>query len=321
MDRSEVLRAIHYDQLEYVQRKVNVDFNSHRRQPAGFFFARQYYPVTEVLCQFRKHPDLPANGFLVTVAGRGVFCLYCQQEVVQRRITVEPSFWVLSFRVLQDKELMKWYVEDRKMLANISLKRVVDFHGHLCPEVAIGGKVCEFVQNLLGTNIIPPKGFSIFCENTTSALDAIQVLLGVTVGNQRLLVMDYGKHNYTLFSREENRGWKLRMKPIRFVFETQFHALQEKILENRAELEDITQFQQILDARVKQILAFPVEELFSIEKTTAETAPPESACIYLTCSACGQQVLQNHTIIYGREILCLPCYQHKSPHHSSHCQQ
>jgi hypothetical protein len=49
MDRSEVLRAIHYDQLEYVQRKVNVDFNSHRRQPAGFFFARHYYPVTEVI--------------------------------------------------------------------------------------------------------------------------------------------------------------------------------------------------------------------------------------------------------------------------------
>ena len=39
--------------------------------------------------------------------------------------------------------------EERKVLLNIHLKRIVDFHGHLCPELVLGWKHCEYAENLL----------------------------------------------------------------------------------------------------------------------------------------------------------------------------
>jgi len=313
MDKTEALRSIHHDQLEYIQRKVRVDFDNSRRQPVGFFYSGSFHPIEEILCRFRMIADQPVNGYLVRAPDRSVFCLYSQLDNISRRFFVEPGFWVLSFRVQDDRELMKLYLEDRKMLANTTLKKVVDFHGHICPELAVGGKFCEFAQNLFNEGTIPTTGFSILCENTTSALDAIQILLGATVGNQRLLVMDYGKHNYTLFSRSGNCGWKLKMKPLHFGDEEVYQPLEKKIADNEALFDEVIQFQQLLDTRVRRILALTPEELFAVEETAAQTGPPEAAAVYLTCAVCGEQVLASRTIESRNMTLCMPCFQTMTP--------
>ena len=38
------------------------------------------------------------------------------------------------------------------MLLNMTLKRAVDFHGRLCPDLVIGGKLCEYVQEFISEN-------------------------------------------------------------------------------------------------------------------------------------------------------------------------
>jgi formylmethanofuran dehydrogenase subunit E len=93
--------------------------------------------------------------------------------------------------------LMPFNRDGRKMLMDMNINRGMDFHGHLCPELAIGMKVCEYSQELLSNGEAPTGRISVLAENCTSALDAFQVLLGVTPGNQCLKVRDIGKHNYT----------------------------------------------------------------------------------------------------------------------------
>jgi len=313
MDITEALRAIHYDHLKYIQRKVRVDFDNRLQQPVSFTFADQIHVIDDIVGRFKMLEDQPANGYLVQVFDRDIFCLYYQLESVQRQASIQPGFWVLCFRIQNDDELMSWYLEDRKMLANVSLKRVVDFHGHICPELAIGGKFCEFVQARLANGTLASSGLSIISENTTSALDAIQVLLGVTVGNQRLLFMDYGKHNYTLLSRHSGRGWKLRLKAQYYGDEEIFHGLECKINENKALIEEVVHFQQLIDARVRQILELAPEDLFSIEEVDADTLPRESVSLYHTCSICGEQVLANRSIESRDKIYCMPCFQKETP--------
>jgi len=321
MDKAEALRAIHLDHLDYIQRKIRVDFDTRRRLPMGFHYAGQRYPVSEVVCSFRMDVNQPTNGYLVKVEGDTVFCLYSQLAAEEPQKSLEPASWVLSFRIYNDNDLMSWYLEERKMLANLTLKRVVDFHGHICPELAVGGKFCEFVQGLFNDGAIPTNGFSILCENTTSALDAIQVLLGATVGNQRLMVMDVGKHTYTLFSRPEKRGWRLKQRPLLYGDEEIFAALDEKIRKNRALLEDVTRFQQLIDARVRQILALLPEELFTIEEVDTEVRPPETASIYVTCGVCGEMVLADRSIKNRDMIVCMPCFQEMSPDYNQYSMQ
>lgn len=269
--------------------------------------------VCNVVDQFRLLANQPVNGYLVQVADQEIFFLYYQLQNVQRQAQIDQGFWVLGFRILNNHELMKWYQEDRRMLANISMKRVVDFHGHICPELAIGGKFCEFVQELINNGTIETSGLSVISENTTSALDAIQVLLGLTVGNQRLLVLDYGKHTYTLFSKYLDHGWKLRMKPQYYADEIEYLLIERKIMKNEALLEDVLKFQQMLDARVRHLFELTPETLFSIEEVAAESRPKELSGVYLTCAACGDQVLESRCIENRDNIFCLPCFQKKAP--------
>ena len=206
------------------------------------------------------------------------------------------------------------------MLANITLKRVVDFHGHACPELALGSKFCEFVKNLMDENALEDNSFPVIAENSTSALDAIQVLLGVTVGNQRLMVMDYGKHNYTLNSLSKDRAWSFRLKNLTFGDEEAFHGLEEKIITNSAQLEDMISFQRLIDERVHLIFSLSPEELFSMEPIrSAQQQSQESTSMYTNCTKCGQQVLASRCVERRDKILCLPCFQKEAPgciHHS-----
>jgi formylmethanofuran dehydrogenase subunit E len=314
MERAEVLRSIDLEQLDYIQQKIEVVCDNDRQLPVGLGLAGKIFPVNRILCRCKIAEDHSGYGYLVEIRGGNVFYLYNQPEDYHGSDLVDPGIWVLCFRVVQDQELMRLFLEDRKMLANVALKRVVDFHGHICPELALGSKFCEFVQHLLSENNLEDNNFSVLAENNTSALDAIQILLGVTVGNQRLMIMDYGKHNYTMYSRSKNKGWNFKMKTMAFGDEEDFHRLEEKIINNSAQLEDMVSFQKLIDERVHQIFALSPEELFVIEPTQcAQQQPQESTSLYTICSMCGQQVLATRCIERRDRILCLPCFQKEAP--------
>lgn len=194
------------------------------------------------------------------------------------------------------------------MLIHMSLKRVVDFHGHLCPDLVIGGKLCEQVQTLLARNGQYPAGVSMVAENCTSALDAIQILLGLTMGNQRLFVVDYGKHNYTVTTREK-KGYRLILRHRCFGDEQEFQALAGTIANNQARLEDVIQFQQLLDTRVAALLDLSPETLFQVEEICSGQSPPEAAGVYQTCVQCGQPVLKSHLVHHRGQPYCVPCFR------------
>lgn len=313
MNRIEVLRSIDLEQLDYIQQRVEVDYDNDRQLPVGFVFAGKMFPVNEILWRCKIAENHSGYGYLVEIADRNVFYLYNQPDYSSGRGLVNSGFWVLCFRIMHDNELMQFFLEDRKMLANIALKRVVDFHGHVCPELALGSKFCEFVQHLQEEKVLEGNGFSVLAENSTAALDAIQILLGITVGNQRLMVIDYGKHNYTLYSRHQNQGWSFRMNALNFDDEEAFHVLEEKIINDNALLEDIVSFQQLIDARVRRIFTLSPEDLFVIEPAQCAQHPRESTSLYTMCSLCGEQVLATRSIERRNKVLCIPCFQKEVP--------
>ncbi len=313
MDTSEILRSIADDNIQYIQQKVRVDFDNRRQQPAGFTHAGREHAVLSVVARFKLTDDRPHRSYLLEDTDHTIYFLYYQLAEFQHRATIEPGFWVLGYRILHDHELMQWHREDRKMLANVSLKKVVDFHGHICPELAIGGKFCEFVQQQVNAGNFPDTGIAVISENTTSALDAIQVLLGATLGNQRLLVLDYGKHTYSLFSKNREYGWKLRMRPQLYGDEEQYRVIEEKILNEQATLDDLLIFQHLLDNRIEHLLGLTPEELFAIEEIKASARPSEISGTYCICTRCGEQVLASRSIENGGFSYCLPCFQRTHP--------
>lgn len=312
-------RKPQFDLLEYIQKKVWVDFDNAGQTPVAFSFGGEAHSITQLLGRFRTSEEHPPNAFLVRVQSEAVYFLYFHYYDLNRYRFLHEGYWVLCFRILCDHELMALYREDRKMLLNMNLKRVVDFHGHLCPDLVIGGKLCEYVQKLTSEKGALVGGLSIITENTTSALDAIQILLGATVGNQRLLVMDFGKHHYTLLTQSTAANFNFRLKPQHYGDEARFSELEHKMINDQVLLEDVVEFQKLLDGRVLKILAMAPEALFDVEGTQKGQRPVETASVYLTCDQCGHQMLQSRKIDYHGKIYCIPCFQRisRNCHHYS----
>jgi formylmethanofuran dehydrogenase subunit E len=309
MDKTEALRSIQFDLFEYIQKKIWVDFDNSTQRPESFAFNGKNHVIDEVLCRFNAKTRHSVDSFLVSVTGGDVYLLYFNIVDEHPEENFQAGFWVLSFRVFNDNELMAFYREDRKMLINMTLNRVVNFHGHMCPELILGGKVCEYVHKLLDEDGKFKKGLSIIAENCTSALDAIQVLLGATIGNQRLRVIDYGKHNYTILYDKGQKGLRLSLKFSDYKDEDEYTKLVNKIAANQAGLNEVVQFQSLLDDRAKLLLSLPPEDIFDIEHTGTTDRPSEMADLYLSCCKCGQQVLKSRIINHQDKHYCMPCFQ------------
>jgi formylmethanofuran dehydrogenase subunit E len=309
MNGAEALRSIQYDLIEYIQKKVNVDFDNALQMPVHFTYKRKRYAIREILARFRTQSTRHINGYLARADNNEVYFLYFHFLDSKPKGALNIGRWVLSFRVLDDRELMSLYREERKMLVNMTLKRVVDFHGHLCPELVIGCKACEYAQKLLSENGKPEGRISVIAENSTSALDAIQVLLGATPGNQRLKIYDFGKHNYTFSLKNGQNGFRLSLKELNYTDEDEYETLEEKIIGDQACLNDLVEFQGILDNRVKRLFASCPENLFTIENVRSMHQITEMPTIYLSCWGCGQQVLKSKAIEFQGKIYCIPCFQ------------
>lgn len=195
------------------------------------------------------------------------------------------------------------------MLLNMLLKRVVDFHGHLCPDLVIGCKLCEYAQRLFSQGGELKGGISVIAENCTSSLDAIQIVLGTTVGNQRLKIMDFGKHNYTLLSKKAGTGFRLSLKKLQYGDGEEYKELELKIMNNQFIMDDAMRFQKLLDERVKYLLGSFPEDIFMVKHV--ESVPPsfETANIFLQCGMCGEQVLKSRKIDYQGTTYCIPCFR------------
>jgi len=206
------------------------------------------------------------------------------------------------------------------MLVNITMKRLIDFHGHLCPDLIIGAKFSEYVQKFLSSR--EDKKISIIAENSTSAIDAIQVLLGTTVGNHRLHIFDFGKHNYTVFLTGSREAFRFSLKEISFGDEEEFNQLGEKIIDEEIVFDEIIRLQKLLDERVRLLLELKPNQLFEIEELD-EWIPllKEMPSVYITCEECKQPVLKRYKVDYKGKSYCIPCFQKVSSKHVSSIQQ
>ncbi len=309
MDSVVALRSIRYDLIDYIQQKVAVSFHPDLQRPVGFVFGRRRHRVTHTLGRYRTRDDPGFNGYLVHTDSGQVFFLYFDRIEDDCTGRGCAGFWVLSFRILDDRELMALYREDRKMLLNMSLKRIVDFHGHLCPDLVIGAKVAHFARALVADGGDGLELDSVVAENCTSALDAIQILLGTTMGNRRLTVINYGKHNYILVMKGGQPGRRLTLRPPDFGDAESYDDLANKIASDRATLDDVVTMQRMLDDRVRWLLARQPEELFAISRVACTRFRTELPTVLAVCARCGQPVLRHRGVDHQNGIWCLPCFR------------
>lgn len=162
-------------------------------------------------------------------------------------------------------------------------QKCVAFHGHECGGLTIGYKAALYAMQLLGVGFSEDEDLVCVTENDACGVDAIQALLGCSVGKGNLLFRLRGKQAYSFFDRAGGRAVRLVLRgpPEGMSREESFAWLQSKA----------------------------PAELFEV-KTPAYALPPRAKLFQnCRCAVCGETMAEGMARLQGGQTVCLDCWQ------------
>lgn len=170
-----------------------------------------------------------------------------------------------------------------KMLDKQGLwKQCADFHGHVCGGLTIGYKAALYAMELLDLDFSGDEEVVCIAENDACGVDAIQVMLGCSIGKGNLLFHMRGKQAFSFYNRKSGKSVRLVLndRPEGMTREASFDYMQEK----------------------------EPAELFDVKETAIRL--PESARIFTSvkCDCCKESTAENMIRLQEDQKLCLDCY-------------
>lgn len=162
------------------------------------------------------------------------------------------------------------------------MNRAAAFHGHSCPGLAIGVRACTEARARLGLSFSADEELVCVVEHNACGVDAVQALLGCSLGKGNLVVRPTGKMAFTFFVRGG--------EALRLYFKGTGEGLPRDIWQER-------------------ILTAPFDELFTASKP--DFPCPERARRFqnVTCALCGEAAPEHKIRLQEGKLVCLDCFQ------------
>ena len=159
----------------------------------------------------------------------------------------------------------------------------VAFHGHECGGLTIGYKAALYAIKLLKLEFSEDEQVVCIAENDACGLDAIQVMLGCSIGKGNLLFHMRGKSAYSFYDRSSGRSVRLVLRPMP---------------QGMTRAESFAYYQSCRP-----------EEMFDVKEATLLL--PERAQLFdsYVCECCGETTGANWIRIAGGKKLCMDCYE------------
>ena len=162
-------------------------------------------------------------------------------------------------------------------------EKCVAFHGHACGGLTIGFQAARYAMELLELDFSADEDVVCIAENDACGVDAIQVLLGCSVGKGNLLFHLRGKQAFSFYNRTTGRSVRLVLKDRP---------------EGMSRQESFAYYQSLAP-----------RDMFTVKETTITL--PESARLFqsVKCECCGETTAENMIRLENGKKLCLDCYQ------------
>ena len=159
--------------------------------------------------------------------------------------------------------------------------KAVAFHGHACSGLTLGYRAALYAAKLLDTGRADDEEIVCITENDACGLDAIQIILGCSVGKGNLLFHLTGKQAYTFYRRSDGKGFRLvqKKKPVHL---------------SKAERYDY--YHSCAD-----------EELFEVQQPVIALPEPARNFTSVTCARCGEATAENYIHVQEGRLLCPDC--------------
>ncbi len=169
-------------------------------------------------------------------------------------------------------------------------EKCVAFHGHECGGLTIGYKAALYAAELLSLNLEDSQhGICIsddeqlvcIAENDACGIDAIQVILGCSMGKGNLLLRIRGKQAFSFYNRTTGESVRLVLKRVY----------------NMTRAEAFAHYKRC-----------EPKDLFDVKETKIRLPEPARIFESYVCDRCGETAGANWIRLQKGEKLCLDCY-------------
>lgn len=193
------------------------------------------------------------------------------------------------------------------ILSSEDFKKCADFHGHICPGLAIGYRATKAALDWLDKKRASDKEMVATVETDACGTDAVQVLTGCTLGKGNLIQKDYGKHVYTVVSSNSGEGVRVSLKARALELSERHQELVRKLSGGEATPENRKEFWELHHQKSHDILGKPLKDLFTIKP--AHIAVPPKAMIEpsKTCERCGEPTMLSKLTEIDGHYMCKDC--------------
>jgi len=194
-----------------------------------------------------------------------------------------------------------------EILSSEDFKQCKDFHGHICPGIAIGYRAVKAGLEWYKDNGPDNDQMVAIVETGGCSADMFQVLAGCTFGNGGLIHKDNGKQVFSLVGRKSNNGVRISMKPGVFQPTEENVKMIDKIINDEATKEQNQKFHDFSMVKCRAILEMPIEDLFEIKPTTASVQRNKIIGAMKVCDKCNEPTLSSKLTKSDKRLLCNEC--------------
>lgn len=165
---------------------------------------------------------------------------------------------------------------------NLLWENAAEFHGHVCGGLTIGYKAALYTMELLDISFSQDEDVVCIAENDACGVDAIQVILGCSVGKGNLLFHITGKQAFSFYHRKSGKSVRLVLK---------------------SKPQDMTREQSLAYYQ-----SLEPRDIFDIKDTTITLPEPARRFSSYSCDCCGETTGANWIRLLDEKKVCVDCY-------------
>jgi formylmethanofuran dehydrogenase subunit E len=204
-------------------------------------------------------------------------------------------------------------MKDEEILSSGDFTKCVEFHGHICPGLAIGFQAARTLMERLGVLKAPDEELLAIVETDACGADAIQVMTGCTFGKGNFVFKNYGKHAFSLLDRKKGKAVRACLRPDAFEADPEYLSLSEKVQIDEASPKELAQFRQLQQERTQKILDADAESLFKIEEISPDIPPKAKIIESGICDFCGEPTKIDLLRKINAKRVCILCAHRTKP--------
>ncbi|MGI9080130.1 MAG: FmdE family protein [Acidimicrobiales bacterium] len=189
------------------------------------------------------------------------------------------------------------------MIDTETTRRIVDFHGHMCPGLAMGIRAAEVALAEIGPHSVDEEVVAVV-ENDMCGVDAIQFLTGCTFGKGNLIHLDYGKNAYTFVRRADGAAIRISGRLRGAGVPASGDTPGNEVPGDGRERSPAS-----MQERSEAILAAPIDELYEVRTVDAVVPPTARVFASLDCGSCGEATMETRIHLLDGHQLCPPCFE------------